>query len=200
MAQRPLARGAAPAGAVLPAVPTRAVGRPAPARGDRRRARPRPRGHRGRRTRVEPRRLRARRDPPAADEAPRDELGLTIIIVTHDLGLAWTVADRVAVMYLGRIVEIGPTEEVLLRPLHPYTKALLDVVPEAGGLDRPILTGEPPDPTRIPQGCRFHPRCPVVVVGEGGRARDRGRVQGRGPGAGGTRHRITSPRACGSRA
>ena len=75
-------------------------------------------------------------------------------------------ADRVAVMYLGRIVEIGPTEEVLLRPLHPYTRALLDVVPEAGGLDRPILTGEPPDPTRVPPGCRFHPRCPVVVTGK----------------------------------
>jgi oligopeptide/dipeptide ABC transporter ATP-binding protein len=96
----------------------------------------------------------------------RHDLDLTIVIVTHDLGLAWTVADRVAVMYLGRIVEIGPAEEVLLRPLHPYTKALLDVVPEAGGLDRPILTGEPPDPTKIPPGCRFHPRCPVVVTGK----------------------------------
>jgi peptide/nickel transport system ATP-binding protein len=95
----------------------------------------------------------------------RDELDLTILIVTHDLGLAWTVADRVAVMYLGRIVEIGPTEDVLLRPLHPYTKALLDVVPEAEGIDRPILSGEPPDPTRIPQGCRFHPRCPIVRTG-----------------------------------
>ena len=93
----------------------------------------------------------------------RDSLGLTILVVTHDLGLAWTIADRVAVMYLGRIVEIGPAEEVLLRPQHPYTKALLDVVPEAGGLSRPILTGEPPDPTRVPDGCRFHPRCPVVV-------------------------------------
>ena len=63
----------------------------------------------------------------------RHELRLSILIVTHDLGLAWTVADRVAVMYLGRIVEIGPAEEVLLKPRHPYTKALLDVVPEAGG-------------------------------------------------------------------
>jgi len=96
----------------------------------------------------------------------RDELRLSILIVTHDLGLAWTVADRVAVMYLGRIVEIGPAEEVLLRPHHPYTKALLDVVPEAGGIDRPILHGEPPDPTRVPAGCRFHPRCPVVASGE----------------------------------
>jgi oligopeptide/dipeptide ABC transporter ATP-binding protein len=99
----------------------------------------------------------------------RDELRLSILIVTHDLGLAWTVADRVAVMYLGRIVEIGPAEEVLLRPRHPYTKALLDVVPEAGGIDRPILQGEPPDPTRIPPGCRFHPRCPVVASAEAAR-------------------------------
>ena len=95
----------------------------------------------------------------------REEFRISILIVTHDLGLAWTVADRVAVMYLGRVVEIGPAEEVLQRPLHPYTKALLDVVPEAGGIDRPILTGEPPDPTRIPEGCRFHPRCPVVASG-----------------------------------
>jgi len=95
----------------------------------------------------------------------RRELQLSLLIVTHDLGLAWTVADRVAVMYLGRIVEIGPTEEVLQRPKHPYTKALLDVVPEAGGLVRPILSGEPPDPTRIPPGCRFHPRCPVMQSG-----------------------------------
>jgi oligopeptide/dipeptide ABC transporter ATP-binding protein len=96
----------------------------------------------------------------------RDELRLSILIVTHDLGLAWTVADRVAVMYLGRIVEIGPAEDVLLHPRHPYTKALLNVVPEAGGIDRPILLGEPPDPTRVPAGCRFHPRCPVVASGE----------------------------------
>jgi peptide/nickel transport system ATP-binding protein len=95
----------------------------------------------------------------------RDDLGLSILIVTHDLGLAWTVADRVAVMYLGRIVEVGPAEEVLQRPRHPYTKALLDVVPEAGGMDRPILSGEAPDPTRVPPGCRFHPRCPVVASG-----------------------------------
>ncbi len=95
----------------------------------------------------------------------RDELGLAIIVVTHDLGLAWTVADRVAVMYLGRIVEVGPAEDVLTKPLHPYTRALLDIVPKAGGLDRPILAGEPPDPSRIPDGCRFHPRCPVVASG-----------------------------------
>ncbi len=93
-----------------------------------------------------------------------------MLIVTHDLGLAWTVADRVAVMYLGRVVEIGPAEEVLTRPLHPYTQALLDVVPEAGGIDRPILQGEPPDPTRIPDGCRFNPRCPEVASGRAAEA------------------------------
>lgn len=97
----------------------------------------------------------------------RDRFGLSLLIVTHDLGLAWTVADRVAVMYLGRIVEVGPAEDVLTRPLHPYTKALLQVVPEAGGdlSGRSILAGEPPDPTRIPPGCRFHPRCPEVQSG-----------------------------------
>ncbi len=100
----------------------------------------------------------------------RDEDRISIIIVTHDLGLAWTVADRVAVMYLGRIVEIGPAEDVLTRPLHPYTQALLDVVPEAEGIERPILAGEPPDPTRIPEGCRFHPRCPELANGAAERA------------------------------
>ena len=100
----------------------------------------------------------------------RDDFQISMLIVTHDLGLAWTVADRVAVMYLGRIVEVGPAEEVLTRPLHPYTQALLDVVPEAGGIDRPILQGEPPDPTRIPPGCRFHPRCPEVATGRAAEA------------------------------
>ena len=111
----------------------------------------------------------------------RDELGLTILVVTHDLGLAWTVADRVAVMYLGRIVELGPAEQVLTSPLHPYTKALLAVVPEAGGADRPILVGEPPDPTRIPLGCRFHPRCPEVASGRAERAAVLGRCTGEDP-------------------
>jgi peptide/nickel transport system ATP-binding protein len=97
----------------------------------------------------------------------RSRLGLALLLVTHDLGLAWTVADRVAVMYLGRIVEEGPAEEVLLRPMHPYTRALLAVVPDAGGSrdQRAILSGEPPDPTRIPPGCRFHPRCPALASG-----------------------------------
>lgn len=95
----------------------------------------------------------------------RNEFNIAMLVVTHDLGLAWTIADRVAVMYLGRIVEVGPAEQVLTNPLHPYTRALLEVVPEAGGIDRPFLTGEPPDPTNIPPGCRFHPRCPEVASG-----------------------------------
>jgi peptide/nickel transport system ATP-binding protein len=95
----------------------------------------------------------------------RRDSRISILIVTHDLGLAWTIADRVAVMYLGRIVEVGPTRRVLTDPLHPYTRALLDVVPKAGGVERPLLAGEPPDPTRIPEGCRFHPRCPALADG-----------------------------------
>jgi oligopeptide/dipeptide ABC transporter ATP-binding protein len=92
--------------------------------------------------------------------------GMTILVVTHDLGLAWNIADRVAVMYLGRIVEVGTTEQILAAPQHPYTKALLSVVPEHDRLDQQILTGEAPDPTHIPLGCRFHPRCPVYQSGE----------------------------------
>ena len=99
----------------------------------------------------------------------RDELGLSLLVVTHDLGLAWNIADRVAVMYLGRIVEQGPTESLLSDPQHPYTKALLSVVPEMERLEQVVLSGEPPDPTKVPAGCRFHPRCPVVASGEAAR-------------------------------
>ncbi|MFF3553396.1 ABC transporter ATP-binding protein [Streptomyces tsukubensis] len=94
----------------------------------------------------------------------RAELGLSALIVTHDLGLAWNIADRVAVMYLGRVVESGPVETVLTEPRHPYTRALLSVLPESP-LPPAVLTGEPPDPARIPPGCRFHARCPAVTAG-----------------------------------
>jgi oligopeptide/dipeptide ABC transporter ATP-binding protein len=100
----------------------------------------------------------------------RDELGLTVLVVTHDLGLAWNIADRIAVMYLGRVVELGPTEEVLADPQHPYTKALLSVVPEIRHVEPVVLAGEPPDPTRVPSGCRFHPRCPALADGTAERA------------------------------
>jgi peptide/nickel transport system ATP-binding protein len=95
----------------------------------------------------------------------RDELGLTLLVVTHDLGLAWNIADRVAVMYLGRIIEIGPTDQILAAPRHPYTQALLSVVPEVARREPIVLTGETPDPTRIPAGCRFHTRCPAFADG-----------------------------------
>ncbi len=95
----------------------------------------------------------------------RAELGLGVLVVTHDLGLAWNIADRTAVMYLGRIVEAGPTEEVLAHAKHPYTQALLSVVPEIERLEPVVLEGEVPDPTHIPSGCRFHPRCPALKSG-----------------------------------
>src|SRR4051794_14146882 len=95
----------------------------------------------------------------------REETGVAIVVVTHDLGLAWNIADRIAVMYLGRVVEHGTTEEVLESPRHPYTQALLSVVPEIEHLEPIVLRGEIPDPTRIPAGCRFHPRCPALADG-----------------------------------
>jgi peptide/nickel transport system ATP-binding protein len=109
------------------------------------------------------------------------ETGIAILVVTHDLGLAWNIADRVAVMYLGRIVEEGPAQEMLEEPRHPYTRALLSVVPEVERLEQRILAGETPDPTRIPTGCRFHPRCPVVASGEADAAGIRGRCEGEDP-------------------
>lgn len=95
----------------------------------------------------------------------RESLQLSLLVVTHDLGVAWNIADRIAVMYLGRIVEEGPTEQVLSAPKHPYTQALLSVVPEIDRLEPVVLSGEPPDPTAIPSGCRFHPRCPALRDG-----------------------------------
>jgi oligopeptide/dipeptide ABC transporter ATP-binding protein len=92
--------------------------------------------------------------------------GLAILMITHDLSTAARFADRIAVMYLGRIVEHGPAREVVRTPQHPYTKALLSVVPhrDPRRQTRPeILRGETPDAVRIPSGCRFHPRCPVAI-------------------------------------
>jgi oligopeptide/dipeptide ABC transporter ATP-binding protein len=109
------------------------------------------------------------------------ETDVGILVVTHDLGLAWNVANRVAVMYLGRIVEQGTTEELLTGPRHPYTRALLSVVPEVEEMEPQILTGEAPDPTRIPPGCRFHPRCPVVASGEAARLGIEERCRGEDP-------------------
>lgn len=96
----------------------------------------------------------------------RQTKGISIIFITHDLGTVSYIAERIAVMYLGRIVELGPTIQVLQNPLHPYTKALLSVVPVPNPRlrkERIILQGETPNPIDPPAGCRFHPRCPVAV-------------------------------------
>jgi len=96
----------------------------------------------------------------------REERGLTYLFITHDLSLAWVIADRIAVMYLGKIMEIGPAEAVIRSPQNPYTQALVSVSPAPDPptpgvrARRMILEGETPDAARIPTGCRFHPRCP----------------------------------------
>ena len=98
----------------------------------------------------------------------RRERGLTYLFITHDLSLAWVIADRIAVMYLGKIMEIGPAETVIRSPRNPYTKALVSVSPSPDPPDagtrasRTILEGETPDGAHVPSGCRFHPRCPVA--------------------------------------
>lgn len=91
---------------------------------------------------------------------------ISIIFITHDLGTVGYFADRVAVMYLGRIVEIGKMRDVLENPQHPYTRALLSVIPVPNPRlrrERVILQGETPNPIDLPGGCRFHPRCPIAV-------------------------------------
>ena len=92
---------------------------------------------------------------------------IAVIFITHDLGSVGFFADRVAVMYLGRIVEIGTMLEVLEKPQHPYTKALISVIPVPNPRlrrERIILQGETPNPIDLPTGCRFHPRCPVAFA------------------------------------
>jgi peptide/nickel transport system ATP-binding protein len=92
--------------------------------------------------------------------------GLAILMITHDLSTAAHFADRIAVMYLGRIVEEGSAHDVIHNPQHPYTRALLSVVPKRDPRERTtpqILRGETPNAVRIPPGCRFHPRCPMAI-------------------------------------
>ncbi len=92
----------------------------------------------------------------------RRTLDMSVVFVTHDLSVARVVADRIAVMYVGRIVEIGPAEQVIGAPAHPYTQALVDSIPDLGRESR-VLPGEPASPLSPPTGCVFHPRCPVAI-------------------------------------
>jgi oligopeptide/dipeptide ABC transporter ATP-binding protein len=99
-------------------------------------------------------------------DALRRDGDMGILMITHDLSTAAHFADRIAVMYLGRVVEQGPAIQVVRNPQHPYTKALLSVVPKRDPRERStpqILIGETPDPIDLPSGCRFHPRCPVAA-------------------------------------
>ncbi|QOJ78938.1 ABC transporter ATP-binding protein [Infirmifilum lucidum] len=96
----------------------------------------------------------------------REEMGLTLLYITHDLSSAWAVADKVAVMYLGKILEYGRVDDVFTNPLHPYTRALLSSVPslspEQKLRKKLLLSGEVPNAINIPSGCRLHPRCPFA--------------------------------------
>jgi peptide/nickel transport system ATP-binding protein len=105
----------------------------------------------------------------------KQELGLTYIYITHDLATAKYFCDRIAIMYLGRVVEIGPTDEIFAHPRHPYTKALLAAIPEADPdkmIPRDLPRGEIPDAAEPPLGCAFHPRCPEAVAACGWESRD----------------------------
>jgi oligopeptide transport system ATP-binding protein len=97
------------------------------------------------------------------------EMGLTLIFISHDLSVVKHISDRIAVMYLGRIVELGPAAQVFERALHPYTKSLVSAVPipnpeREKERQRVILSGDPPSPMNPPAGCPFHPRCPYAVA------------------------------------
>jgi oligopeptide transport system ATP-binding protein len=96
----------------------------------------------------------------------QDEFGLTYLFISHDLSTIRYMCDRVAVMYLGKIVEFAPKNELFSRPTHPYTEALLSVIPVPDPdlkRDRIILAGDVPSPANPPPGCRFHTRCPVAI-------------------------------------
>ncbi len=105
----------------------------------------------------------------------KDALGLTYVYITHDLATAKFFCDRVAIMYLGKVVEIGPTAEIFANPRHPYTQALLKAIPDVDpnkAMPRDLPRGEIPDAARPPRGCSFHPRCPLARADCGWEPRD----------------------------
>ncbi|MDB5077113.1 MAG: dipeptide/oligopeptide/nickel transporter ATP-binding protein, partial [Chloroflexi bacterium] len=96
----------------------------------------------------------------------QEDLGLTYLFIAHNLGVVEHISQRVAVMYLGKIVELAPSAELFKEPLHPYTKALLRAVPKPVPRKKdatPALEGDPPSPVNRPSGCHFHPRCPFAM-------------------------------------
>ena len=96
-----------------------------------------------------------------------DEFGMGIIFITHDLGVIAQTADKVAVMYLGRVIETGPVRDVIRNPAHPYTQGLLNALPDLEDLDTPLapIPGDIPSPLERPSGCVFHTRCPIAMAG-----------------------------------
>jgi oligopeptide/dipeptide ABC transporter ATP-binding protein len=94
----------------------------------------------------------------------RNESGLAIVLITHDLGVLSAIADRIAVFYAGRVVEAGGRAEVIGHPRHPYTRGLLDALPHPEAAEKPLVAirGAPPVPRHVPPGCAFHPRCPYA--------------------------------------
>ncbi len=101
-------------------------------------------------------------------EELQEELGLTYLFVAHDLNMVHHISEKIGVMYLGKIVEIGNSDDIYFNPKHPYTKALINAIPRIEQervlkLDREVIQGDIPSPLNVPKGCRFHPRCPYAT-------------------------------------
>jgi peptide/nickel transport system ATP-binding protein len=97
----------------------------------------------------------------------KDQRGTSIILITHDMAVQAELSDRMAIMYAGKIVEVGPTGEIYNEPLHPYTRLLIESIPSLGDeKPRKSIEGIPPDLVNPPKGCRFHPRCPFYIPGK----------------------------------